>query len=97
MQREDELLSSWWEEYGECSEGPKGAPNRFNSASEISSPESSHAHEDLVEEERVGVPVKGGLYEVSSVHFTFFLDEYFLLPVSPSRKSTCLLYCHNDS
>ncbi|KAK4736652.1 hypothetical protein R3W88_000349 [Solanum pinnatisectum] len=65
LQREDELLSSWWEEYGECSEGPKGAPNRFNSASEISSPESSQAHEDLVEEERVGVPVKGGLYEES--------------------------------
>lgn len=67
LQREDELLSSWWEEYGECSEGPKGAPNRFNSASEISSPESSQAHEDVVEEERVGVPVKGGLYEVDLV------------------------------
>lgn len=73
MQREDELLSSWWEEYGECSVGPKGAPNRFNSASEISSPESSQAHEDLVEEERVGVPVKGGLYEVSFVYFILFI------------------------
>ncbi|CAN4087509.1 unnamed protein product [Withania somnifera] len=67
LQREDELLSYWWKEYAECSEGPKGAPNRFNPASEISSPESSQAGEDLVEEERVGVPVKGGLYEVDLV------------------------------
>lgn len=70
-QREDDLLSCWWKEYAECSEGPKGAPNRFNPASEIS-PESSQAGEELVEEERVGVPVKGGLYEVSFVHLTLF-------------------------
>ncbi|PHT73859.1 Phospholipase SGR2 [Capsicum annuum] len=66
LQREDDLLSCWWKEYAECSEGPKGAPNRFNPASEIS-PESSQAGEELVEEERVGVPVKGGLYEVDLV------------------------------
>lgn len=97
MQREDELLSCWWKEYAECSEGPNGAPNRFNPASEISSPMSSQAGEDLVEEERVGVPVKGGLYEVSFVHFTLSLYGYLLLPVSPSRKSTYLLFGHNDS
>ncbi|XP_060196075.1 phospholipase SGR2 isoform X1 [Lycium barbarum] len=68
LQREDELLSCWWKEYAECSEGPKGAPNRFSPASEISSPESSQAAEKYsVEEERVGVPVKGGLYEVDLV------------------------------
>ncbi|KAK4371881.1 hypothetical protein RND71_007265 [Anisodus tanguticus] len=66
LQREDELLSCWWKEYAECSEGPKGPPNRLNPASERSSPESSQAGEEYsVEEERVGV--KGGLYEVDLV------------------------------
>ncbi|KAJ8574303.1 hypothetical protein K7X08_026108 [Anisodus acutangulus] len=68
LQREDELLSCWWKEYAECSEGPNGPPNRLNPASERSSPASSQAGEKYsVEEERVGVPVKGGLYEVDLV------------------------------
>ncbi|XP_020088606.1 phospholipase SGR2 isoform X1 [Ananas comosus] len=59
LQREEELLAYWWKEYAECSEGPSGSQitNNLTSASQS---------DDLyaVEEERVGVPVKGGLYEV---------------------------------
>jgi len=61
-QREEELLSYWWKEYAECSEGPKG---QTSSNTEADLPQSSQACElYAVEEERVGVPVKGGLYEV---------------------------------
>ncbi|KAJ3681428.1 hypothetical protein LUZ60_015917 [Juncus effusus] len=56
LQREEELLTYWWREYAECSEGPSGPRS---SESEGQSDELY-----LVEEERVGVPVKGGLYEV---------------------------------
>ncbi|KAL0436642.1 UNVERIFIED_CONTAM: Phospholipase SGR2 [Sesamum radiatum] len=67
LQREDELLSSWWKEYAECSEGPRGKPH----TSSKSSLKSSEIPESLqlfaTEEERVGVPVKGGLYEVDLV------------------------------
>ncbi|CAL9136027.1 unnamed protein product [Musa acuminata var. zebrina] len=54
LQREEELLAYWWKEYAECSEGPSGL----------------HVTCDelyIVEEERVGVPVKGGLYEVDLI------------------------------
>ncbi|XP_057457051.1 phospholipase SGR2 isoform X2 [Lotus japonicus] len=54
LQREEDLLSSWWREYAECSEGPK--------VRQYSHTLSSQLYE--IEEERVGVPVKGGLYEV---------------------------------
>ncbi|KAJ3691677.1 hypothetical protein LUZ61_020841 [Rhynchospora tenuis] len=56
LQREEELLAYWWKEYGECSEGPSGSRSISNDT------ESDDLY--LVEEERVGVPVKGGLYEV---------------------------------
>lgn len=62
------MLSNWWKEYAECSEGPVGRPTiskKFNSLENADSPEGRRAgqlHE--VEEEREGVPVKGGLYEV---------------------------------
>ncbi|KAL7176648.1 hypothetical protein ACSBR2_030067 [Camellia fascicularis] len=68
LQREEELLSSWWKEYAECSEGPMGHPSsssKLNSqpkSSYLESEQSSQLYE--FEEERVGVPVKGGLYEV---------------------------------
>ncbi|KAG5233111.1 phospholipase SGR [Salix suchowensis] len=71
LQREEELLSNWWKEYAECSEGPVGRPTiskEFNSLENADSPEGRRAcqlHE--VEEEREGVPVKGGLYEVDLV------------------------------
>ncbi|XP_011006185.1 PREDICTED: phospholipase SGR2-like isoform X2 [Populus euphratica] len=71
LQREEELLTSWWKEYAECSEGPVGWPTtskKFNTLENADSPEGGRAaqlHE--VEEERVGVPVKGGLYEVDLV------------------------------
>ncbi|XP_061946303.1 phospholipase SGR2-like isoform X3 [Populus nigra] len=71
LQREEELLTSWWKEYAECSEGPVCWPTtskKFNTLENADSPEGGQAaqlHE--VEEERVGVPVKGGLYEVDLV------------------------------
>ncbi|XP_026388453.1 phospholipase SGR2-like isoform X1 [Papaver somniferum] len=67
LQREEELLSKWWREYGECSVGPIGS----NTISEIKpGPESQSSIDDRSrqlladDEERVGVPVKGGLFEV---------------------------------
>ncbi|KAL2239617.1 UNVERIFIED_CONTAM: Phospholipase SGR2 [Sesamum indicum] len=67
LQREDELLSSWWKEYAECSEGPRGKAHTNSKSSLKSSdiPESLQLF--TTEEERVGVPVKGGLYEVDLV------------------------------
>nr|XP_043630701.1 phospholipase SGR2-like isoform X2 [Erigeron canadensis] len=68
LQREEELLSNWWREYGECSVGPKGSVSSplksdpWSSPPELPGTKSSKVHVD--EEERVGVPVKGGLYEV---------------------------------
>lgn len=63
------MLSSWWKEYAECSEGPLGRPSsskvmdKKQSGSSSEGARSAQMYE--VEEERVGVPVKGGLYEVS--------------------------------
>ncbi|AQK51147.1 Phospholipase SGR2 [Zea mays] len=54
LEREEELLAYWWREYAECSAGPRG--------SLVESDDSAYLYK--VEEERVGVPVKGGLYEV---------------------------------
>lgn len=59
-QREEELLSYWWKEYAECSEGPKGSSKALGTTVGDGTSELY-----VVEEERVGVPVKGGLYEVS--------------------------------
>ncbi|CAI0556497.1 unnamed protein product [Linum tenue] len=58
LQNEEGLLSTWWKEYAECSEGPRGQP----SSSKKIDAEDSNLFD--TEEERVGVPVKGGLYEV---------------------------------
>nr|XP_029118235.1 phospholipase SGR2 isoform X2 [Elaeis guineensis] len=58
LQREEELLAHWWREYAECSAGPSGPC----SASMTTGSGSDDLY--VVEEERVGVPVKGGLYEV---------------------------------
>ncbi|XXG39461.1 hypothetical protein AAC387_Pa01g0415 [Persea americana] len=69
LEREEELLSAWWKEYAECSEGPSGHP-RSSGITEDTQPKlnSSEANQStqlyMIEEERVGVPVKGGLYEV---------------------------------
>lgn len=68
LQREEELLSCWWKEFAECSEGPTGWPStskKLDQQGNVSSLEdtmSTQLYE--VEEERVGIPVKGGLYEV---------------------------------
>ncbi|KAL2329392.1 hypothetical protein Fmac_022819 [Flemingia macrophylla] len=68
LQREEELLSSWWREYAECSEGPRerqSSAAKSDDASFMGLPQPSQLYE--VEEERVGVPVKGGLYEVDLI------------------------------
>ncbi|XP_015578711.2 phospholipase SGR2 isoform X1 [Ricinus communis] len=71
LEREEELLSSWWKEYAECSEGPKvrlSSDKKLDTEKSACSPKGSRAaHLYEVEEERVGVPVKGGLYEVDLV------------------------------
>ncbi|CAM8911658.1 unnamed protein product [Rhodiola kirilowii] len=65
LQREEELLSYWWKEYAECSIGPTEQP----SSSKKLDPWKVDARSALcsIEEERVGVPVKGGLYEVDLI------------------------------
>ncbi|KAK4803702.1 hypothetical protein SAY86_003519 [Trapa natans] len=66
LQREEELLSEWWKEFAECSDGPGTRISAFSC-------KDSGSHADQLaqyrknEEERVGVPVKGGLYEVDLV------------------------------
>ncbi|KAM0037137.1 putative DDHD domain, alpha/Beta hydrolase [Helianthus debilis subsp. tardiflorus] len=62
LQREEELLSNWWREYGECSVGPKGSLSSISESNDSPNAQSSKLYAN--EEERVGVPVKGGLYEV---------------------------------
>ncbi|KAI4972420.1 hypothetical protein ZWY2020_003345 [Hordeum vulgare] len=56
LEREESLLGYWWREYAECSEGPTGSLVKADMS------DSEYLYK--VEEERVGVPVKGGLYEV---------------------------------
>ncbi|OVA14553.1 DDHD [Macleaya cordata] len=67
LQREEELLSRWWREYGECSEGPVGSDISSGITSDLE-PKSSKGDCSsqffAAEEERIGVPVKGGLFEV---------------------------------
>ena len=88
LQREEELLSSWWKEYAECSEGPSVRPsssaklNSLSKASSLNNAQSSHLY--ALEEERVGVPVKGGLYEV--------LPSFHTLP-SCYQCDSCKLKC----
>ncbi|KVI01294.1 DDHD-like protein [Cynara cardunculus var. scolymus] len=78
LQREEELLSNWWGEYGECSEGPKGSvPSTSKSEPAVKpynlpSTQSEQRYAD--EDERVGVPVKGGLYEVLSLFFSSCME-----------------------
>lgn len=79
-QKEEELLSSWWREYAECSEGPREPQSSDNkldkhrNGSSLGCGQSSQLYE--IEEERVGVLVKGGLYEV---FLPFFLSVQFLV------------------
>lgn len=69
LQREEELLSNWWKEYAECSEGPQERASSIKKSDAQASLTESVRSAELyeVEEERVGVPVKGGLYEVDLV------------------------------
>ncbi|XP_031250030.1 phospholipase SGR2-like [Pistacia vera] len=66
----EELLSSWWKEYAECSEGPKEQPSsskKLEKLPSLASLEFTLSSLLYEEEERVGVLVKGGLYEVDLV------------------------------
>ncbi|KAB1210959.1 Phospholipase SGR2 [Morella rubra] len=74
LQREEELLSSWWKEYAECSEGPTGRPSSSKMVDKQRSESSLEGSKGApsaqlfeLDEERVGVPVKGGLHEVDLV------------------------------
>ncbi|XP_017252541.1 phospholipase SGR2 isoform X2 [Daucus carota subsp. sativus] len=71
LQKEEELLSSWWKEYADCSEGPrapKASSSKLDAQLRSSVLESAGSPQLFTpEEERVGVPVKGGLYEVDLV------------------------------
>lgn len=62
------MLSLWWKEYAECSEGPipQVNPKKKSIKPSVETPSEPSVPSSLyeVEEERVGVPVKGGLYEV---------------------------------
>lgn len=79
LQREEELLSSWWKEYAECSEGPRGQSSsgkKLDMGEDSSSSKASQSAQlCAVEEERVGVPVKGGLYEVSHSYPSFYFSQ----------------------
>ncbi|XP_051142036.1 phospholipase SGR2-like isoform X2 [Andrographis paniculata] len=68
LQREEELLSSWWQEYAECTEGPTEPciVSKSTLQTKVCLPKTS-GQQYAVVEERVGVPVKGGLYEVDLV------------------------------
>ena len=67
------MLSCWWREYAECSEGPKERPSSSKKVEEKAKSPLERAHSVVAlhegEEERVGVPVKGGLYEVCLIMF----------------------------
>lgn len=71
LQKEEELLSIWWKEYADCSEGPKepkASSSKLDAQLRSSVLESDGSPQLFTaEEERVGVPVKGGLYEVPLV------------------------------
>lgn len=94
-QREEELLSHWWKEYAECSEGPSGRPSsseKLDTQPNASSPKGSQSVELYEEEEeRVGVPVKGGLYEVSFLLVSCFelriVELYRIREVQRSTRS----------
>ncbi|CAK7328847.1 unnamed protein product [Dovyalis caffra] len=95
LQREEELLSIWWKEYAECSQGPNDQPTtskKFDKLGNADSPENGRAaqlHE--VEEERVGVPVKGGLYE--ELAFDFIDNAPILMVLSLDMVDLVKRHC----
>ncbi|KAM7266453.1 hypothetical protein ACFE04_004350 [Oxalis oulophora] len=66
LQREDDLLSSWWKECAECCQAPRISLSSHDNHDDQSA-RFYEMEEEEEEEERVGVPVKGGLYEVDLV------------------------------
>lgn len=80
MQREEELVSAWWREYAEVSEGPvksssqnreqrEGSIGDLKPLNQTTDQGGSYGGNslDFDEGESVGVLVKGGLYEVCLV------------------------------
>lgn len=67
-------MSLWWKEHAECSQGPipqlNGKKKSNKQSMEASSEASVSSSLYAVEEKRVGVPVKGGLYEVKPLRFS---------------------------
>ncbi|KAK8950883.1 hypothetical protein KSP39_PZI004347 [Platanthera zijinensis] len=87
--REEELLMYWWKEFAECSEGPNGS-SRTSDSRDVSIWDELY----VVEEERVGVPVKGGLYEV---HNNFGIRAIFPpLLVVPRQTTPSLVVCNGS-
>ncbi|KAI5057564.1 hypothetical protein GOP47_0027579, partial [Adiantum capillus-veneris] len=77
LKEEEELVSAWWKEYAECSEGPLGASAKGKEISSEKDKDSEYSSNGIHEtskhlndanlyesDEIIGVSVKGGLYEV---------------------------------
>lgn len=102
LQREEELVSAWWREYAEVSEGPvnsssqnreqrEGSIGDLKSLNQTNDQGGSYGGNslDFDEGESVGVLVKGGLYEVCLVlkDLGYIQETIFIL----SRNHTCCI------
>ncbi|KAI3784252.1 hypothetical protein L1987_43347 [Smallanthus sonchifolius] len=85
--QEEKLLSIWWKEYVECSEGPKGSPASISKSDPLLKQfpleDSKTGKPCFNKEERLGVPVKGGLYELNVLGS--HLDKLIMLNVRRMR------------
>lgn len=73
------MLSCWWREFAECSEGPKVRPSSSKKLDEQGKSSLERGRSVCLNEEeveRVGVPVKGGLYEVCLLFLTRLIWNY---------------------
>ncbi|KAH7290777.1 hypothetical protein KP509_30G063100 [Ceratopteris richardii] len=70
LTEEEELVSAWWKEYAECSEGPLETPENSNRLSSTISHDANEVAKFVSDttlyesDEVIGISVKGGLYEV---------------------------------
>lgn len=96
LRREEELLKYWWTEYAECSDGPNGSLKHTASIKHVTST-SSKANQETdhgtIDEERVGVPVKGGLYEVILIHIFLHVKVILSNPFSYALQLLCIDRC----
>ena len=64
-QRQEELQRSWWQEYALCSSGPGPPLQDAGTSMDLNRGAEDFLDERYAAEETtMGVPVKGGLYEV---------------------------------